>query len=176
MKPRRPSSLREWVVLAFGAIGVGLLPWAVWLSASLPPQHHSAHWDVAWSGFDVGLAVCFCGTALSVYRRSPWVGAFAGATGTLLLTDAWFDVILESHGNEAMTSIFEAVVFEIPVAILCFWIAYRTERFLAMVVEQAALHLAPAGERPAEGDLVGVLEVASDREAAREPRDADATA
>jgi cbb3-type cytochrome oxidase subunit 3 len=175
MKPRRPSSLREWVAVAFGAIGIGLLPWAVWLSASLPPQHHSAHWDVAWSGFDVGLAICFVGTAVSAYRRSPWVAAFAAATGTLLLTDAWFDVILESHGNEKSTAVFEAVVFEVPVAVLCFWIAYRTERFLAKVVEQA-LHLAPARERPTERDLVGVLEVTADREAAREPRDADASA
>jgi hypothetical protein len=175
MRLRRPTSLREWVVVAFGAIGIGLLPWAVWLSTSLPAQHQSAHWDLAWLGFDIGLATCFCGTAVSAYRRSPWVGAFAAATGTLLLTDAWFDVVLESHGNEASTAIFEAVVFEVPVAALCFWIAYRTERFLAQVVEQA-LHLAPAGERPTQSDLVGVLEVAPDGEPAGEPRDADASA
>ena len=172
---RRPLSLRDWVIVGFGAVGVGLLPWAIWLSSSLPTVHHSAHWDLAWSGFDVGLAIGFCGTAVSAYRRSPWVGAFAAATGTLLLTDAWFDVVLESHGNEEATAVFEAVAFEIPVACLCYWIAYRTERFLAKVVEQA-LHLAPAGERPTEGDLVGVLEVAPDGEPAREPRDADATA
>jgi hypothetical protein len=161
-------------VLAFGAIGLGLLPWAIWLSDSLPPVHHSHRWDVAWSGFDVALAVCFVGTAVAAYRRSPWVGAFAAATGTLLLCDAWFDVVLESHGNEESTAIFEALAFEIPVACLCFWIAYRTERFLAMVVEQ--LHLAPAAERPAEGDLVGVLEVSPDGEPAGEARDADAPA
>ncbi len=156
-------------MLGFGAIGVGLLPWAVWLSTSLPPLHHSAHWDLAWSGFDVGLAVCFCGTAVAAYRHSPWLGAFAAATGTLLLTDAWFDVILESHGSELETAIVEAVAFEIPMAIFCFWIAYRTERFIAR-----ALHLAPARQRAPQGDFVGVFEVAPDGEAAREPRDADA--
>ena len=62
-------------------------------------------------------------------------------------------------------------MFELPVAAVCFWIAFRTERFVAQ-----ALHLAPTGERAAEGDLVGVLEVAADGEPAREPRDADATA
>jgi hypothetical protein len=156
-------------VLAYGAIGIGLLPWTVWLSASLPPEHHSAHWDVAWSGFDVGLAVGFCATAVAAYRRSPWVGVFAAATGTLLLTDAWFDVMLESRGNEVSTAVFEAVVFEIPVAGLCFWIAYRTERFISR-----ALHLAPPRQRAPEGNFVGVLEVAADGEPAREPRDADA--
>jgi hypothetical protein len=169
---RRPSSLREWVVGAYAAAGVGLLPWAFWLSSSLPPSHHSAHWDVAWSGFDVGLAVCFCGTAVAAYRRSPWVGAFAAATGTLLLTDAWFDVILESHGSEEGTAVLEALVFELPAAAVCFWLAYRTQRLLALVVERS-LHLSPAGKGSPEGDLVGVLEVAADREPAREPRDAD---
>jgi len=175
MTLRRPSSLRDWVVVGFGVVGVGLIPWAAWLSTTLPESHASARWNLAWSGFDLALACCFCGTALSAYRRSPWVGVFAAATGTLLLTDAWFDVVLESHGNEASTALAEALAFELPAAALCFWIAYRTERFLSRVVDQA-LHLAPAGERPPEGDLVGVLEVAPDGEAAREPRDADAPA
>ena len=118
MRLRRPSSLREWVAVGYGAVGIGLLPWAFWLSSSLPPAHHSAHWDVAWSGFDVGLAACFCATAIAAYRRSPdGSGALAAATGTLLLVDAWFDVILESHGNELGTAIVEAVVFELPAAV-----------------------------------------------------------
>ena len=168
---RRPGTLREWVIVVFGAIGLGLLPWAFWLSSSLHPHHVTDRWDVAWSGFDLGLAACFVGTALAAWRRSPWVGAFAAATGTLQLVDAWFDVILESHGTEASTALLEAALFEIPAAVLCFWIAYRTERFLAKVMEQA-LHLAPAAERPTEGDLVGVLEVAPDGEPAREAGDA----
>jgi hypothetical protein len=163
------------VILVFGVIGLGLLPWAIWLSSSLHPHHLTSRWDTAWSGFDVGLAIAFLGTAIAAWQRSPSVGAFAAATGTLLLTDAWFDIVLESHGNEESTAIAEAVLFEIPVAVLCFGIAYRTERFLAMVVEQA-LHLAPAAERPSESDLVGVLQVSPDGEPAGEPRDADAPA
>jgi hypothetical protein len=148
-----------------------MLPWAFWLSSSQPATHHSAHWDVAWSGFDVGLAACFCGTAFAAHRRAiGWAGVFAAATGTLLLVDAWFDVVLESHGGERGTAVFLALVFELPAAAVCFWIAVRTERFVSR-----ALHLAPAGERPAEGDLVRVLEVPADGEAARETGDADAS-
>jgi hypothetical protein len=170
MRLRRPSSLREWVALGYGAAGIGLLPWAFWLSSSLPATHHSAHWDLAWSGFDVGLAACFCGTAIAAYRRAiGWAGALAAATGTMLVVDAWFDVILESHGNELSTALVEALVFELPAAVVCFWIAFRTERLVAR-----ALHLAPAGERPPEGDLVRVLEVAADGEPARETRHSDA--
>ena len=173
--------MRDWVVPVFGAIGVVLVPWTIWLSASLPPDHLSRRWDVAWTGLDIGLAVCFAGTAIAAWRRSPWVAVFAAATGTLLLADAWFDIVLESRGAETRTAIIEAVFAELPVAALCFWIAYRTERFLTLAVGVALghedpSHLAAARERTAEGDLVGVLEIPADGEPAGEPRDADASA
>jgi hypothetical protein len=174
---RRPTTVREWVVILFAAAGLGMIPWTIWLAASLNPDHRTGNWDVAWSVFDFALAFMFCATAVSAWRRSPAVGVFAGATGTLLVTDAWFDVILESHADELRFSIFLAVVAELPAALVCFWIAYRTEKFLARVVEQAfgrgASHLATARERPAEGDLVRVFEVAADGEPAREARDPD---
>ena len=170
---RRPSSLREWVVVVFGVIGIALLPWTLWLSQSLKPHHVTDRWDLAWSGFDTGLAVLFLATAVAALRRSPWVGALSAALGTLLITDAWFDVVLESHSAERRNAILLALFAELPMAAFCFWIAYRTERFLAWKVD---LHLAPARESPAEGDLVGVLEIAPDGEAAGETRDADASA
>jgi hypothetical protein len=166
-------TLREWVVLAFGAVGLGLLPWTIWLSASLKPHHVTNRWDLAWSGFDTGLAVLFLATAFAAHRRSPWVGALAGATGTLLVTDAWFDIILESHADELRQSITLAIVGELPLAVFCFWIAARTERFLARELRRA-LHLAAARERASEGDLVGIFQVPADGEPAREPGDADA--
>ncbi len=156
--------------MLFGAAGIGLLPWAVWLSASLHPHHLTSRWDLAWSGFDAGLAICFLGTAFAARRGSPWVAALAAATGTLLVADAWFDIVLESHGSEERVAILEAVLFELPVAAVCYWIAYRTERFLERVVR---LHLSAAGERPAERDLVRVLEVTADGESAGEPRHTD---
>jgi hypothetical protein len=177
----RPNTLRDWVILAYGAIGVGLVPWAVWLSSSLPPRHTSHRWDLAWSGFDFGLAVCFAGTAIAAWRRSPWVGALAAATGTLLLTDAWFDIVLESRSDEVRTAVIEAVFAELPTAAVCFWIAIRTERFLKRAVDAALgrgglSHLAATGQRPTQGDLVGIFEVAPDREPARQARDADPAA
>jgi hypothetical protein len=167
------------VAVVFAAVGIGLLPWTIWLSQWLPPRHEAVRWDVAWSGFDTCLALAFLLTAVAAWRRSPWVGAAAAATGTLLVTDAWFDVILESHSDELRVSILTAIFGELPLAAFCFWIAYRTQRFLAQIVDQArslaeASHVAAAGEGSAKGDLVGVLEVTSYRQAARKPRDADA--
>jgi hypothetical protein len=171
--PFRPSTLREWVAVVFGAIGVGLLPWTILLAHWLPAKHESVRWDLAWSGFDTALALSFLATSVAAWRRSPWVGAFASATATLLLTDAWFDVILESHSDELRISIATALFGELPAAAFCLWIAFRTERFLARMVGEARLHLPAARQGTAEGDLVGVLEVAADREAAGKPGDAD---
>ncbi len=171
----RLGTLRQLVMVVFTLTGLALLPWAIWLSASLSPHHETRRWDLAWSGFDTGLALSFLLTALAAWRRSPWVGALSAATGTLLVTDAWFDIVLESHADELRNAVYLAVFAELPLAAVCFWIAYRTERFLALVVDQA-LHLASARQGPTEGDLVGVLEVTADGEPAGEPGDADATA
>ena len=62
----------------------------------------------------------------------------AAATGTLLVADAWFDVILESHSDELRISMLFAVCGELPLAAVCFWIAYRTERVPGAIVEVAA--------------------------------------
>ncbi len=170
---RRPSTLRDWVMLLFGAAGLGLLPWTIWLAGTLRPTHESPRWDVAWSGFDGALALLFLLTALAAWRRSLWVGVAAGAAGTLLVTDAWFDVILSSDKDELRTALFLAAVAELPAAAVCFWIAYRTEHFLTRVVGS---HLAAAREGPPESDLVGVFEVAADGQPARETRHSDSAA
>ena len=167
-------------MVVFGAIGLGLLPWTLWLSASLKPHHATEHWDIAWAGFDTGLAAAFVLTALAAWQRSPWVSAAAAATGTLLVADAWFDIVLESH-SEVRWAVLFAVCGELPLAAVCFWIAYRTERFLAQIVQAASVradasHLAAPGEGAAEGDLIGVLEVTPHGQTAREPGDTDATA
>src|SRR6476469_2032736 len=164
----RPTAFRYWVIALFGVIGVSLFPWPIWRSSSLKAHHETRHWDLAWSGFDSGLALAFLLTAFAAWRRSPWVGALAAATGTLLITDAWFDIALESHSDELRNAVYLAAFAEVPVAVLCFWIAYRTERFLSLV-----LPLASATEGPAESDLVGVLEVTADGQPAGKAGDTD---
>ena len=171
----RLYGIRKLVMVLFGAIGVALIPWTVWLSASLRPDHTTHRWDVAWTGFDVGLALAFLATSVAAWRRSTWTGFAAGATGTLLVTDAWFDVVLEDSARDFRVALLEAILAELPAAAVCFWIAVRTERFLAQAVAVVS-HLAPAGEGAAEGDLVRVLEVSADGEPAGEAGHADAPA
>ena len=173
----RSVTFRQGVIAVFAAVGLGLLPWTVWLATSLQPRHITDSWDTAWSGFDIGLAILFMATAISAYFRSPWVGALAAALGTLLIVDAWFDIMLASTTEERRTAIMLALFAELPTAAVCFWIAQRTERFLRHVMAEAEeLHLPATRESPTESDLVGVLEVAPDGKPAREPSDADAAA
>ena len=125
----RPTTLRYWVMALFGVIGLGLFPWTIWLSASLKPHHETRHWDLAWSGFDSGLALAFLLTAFAAWRKSPWVGALSAATGTLLITDAWFDIALESHSDEIRNAVYLAIFAELPLAVICWFIVFDVERF-----------------------------------------------
>jgi predicted branched-subunit amino acid permease len=117
----------RWIVLIFGAIGLGLLPWTAWLSTSLKPHHSTDNWDLAWSGFDSALAALFMLTAYAAWHRRPWLPASAAATGALLIADAWFDVTLESRTNDFKVALIEAVAAELPLAAICLWIGFTTE-------------------------------------------------
>src|SRR5918911_2363809 len=121
---------RKWVAPIFFAIAVALLPWTIWLTQSLPAHHSTEHWNVAWTGLDVAEVVALAAVALSVVRRSPWLEAAAAAAGTLLLCDAWFDTLLE-HGDRFWFALAQALVAEIPLALLCFWVSRDAERFAA---------------------------------------------
>ena len=121
--PIRP----RWIVLIFGAIGLALLPWTVWLSTSLEPHHSTDNWDLAWSGFDSVLAGFFILTAYAGWHRRPWLPASAAATGALLVADAWFDMTLASRTSDFKEAIVEAVAGELPLAAVCFWIAFGTD-------------------------------------------------
>jgi hypothetical protein len=122
---------RRWVVALFGLSALVLLPWVVLLVFALPSTHRSDHWDVAWAGFDVVLALLLLVVAITAWRRSPWLEGAATATATLLFVDAWFDVLTSSSRTELVTAVVEAAFVELPLAILCLWLARRAERQLA---------------------------------------------
>src|SRR5262249_40109387 len=79
------SAAPAWTARLLAAAGVLLVPWVVLLVIVLPTKHESAHWDIAWAGFDVVLAVLLLAVALTAWRRSPWLGSAASAAGAPLL-------------------------------------------------------------------------------------------
>jgi hypothetical protein len=114
--------------------GVVLVPWTLFLAYRLPAEHTSHHWDLAWVGFDVALAAALVATGVAVARRAPWALAAATAAATLLVCDAWFDNVLASGGHEHAEAALEAGFVELPLALLCVWLALDSERVIAAVL------------------------------------------
>jgi hypothetical protein len=178
------SWIRRRALPVLTVVALFLLPWTVWLTVTLPAKHVSEHWDAAWVGFDTAEILALGATVIGIYRRAVWVEVTASVAGTLLLADAWFDVLLSGGDEKLWVAVVEAVFAELPLAGLCFLIAFDLSRFLSRwadvlrvappQVRDRLLHLAAPGERPSERDLVRVLEIPADGEPAREARDADA--
>ena len=132
-----------WIAPAFLLCAVMLIPWTAFLFLTLPRHYSANHWHVAWGGFDIALAVALASTAVLTLRRSPLAEIAATVTGTLLVCDAWFDV-LTSHGTGNLAqALAAALLLELPLAALCFWIA----RNFAHAIESARPFLQAAGFR-----------------------------
>jgi hypothetical protein len=122
---------------------LALLPWAAFLIFTLPGDYTANHWRLAWGGFDIGLGTAMVATAIAVIRRSPFAEVAAAVTGTLLICDAWFDVLTVRTTGEQVQATVEAILVELPLAVLCFWMATN----LARAVEVARPFLQAAGFR-----------------------------
>jgi hypothetical protein len=146
----------------FGLCVVVLVPWTGYLFGTLPPDYAANHWAVAWGGFDIGLALALASTAVLIARRSPFAEVTATVTGTLLVCDAWFDVLTSRGTSEVAQAVVEALIVELPLAALCFWIA----RNLAHAVEVARPFLQHAGFTIRNNKLVAPTGAYSDRNVA----------
>jgi hypothetical protein len=122
-------ALRRRLPALLVVLAAGLLPWAVWLAATLPSRHVAEHWDLAWGGFDVILAASLLATALALLKRHPLAQGAAAASGALLAADAWFDVTTASHGRDFLGSLLLALLVELPIAALLVRIALDPARF-----------------------------------------------
>ncbi len=126
--------LPRWVAAVLFGLAILLVPWILYLTFTLPARHVTVHYDLAWVGFDVGLALTFAATAWAVVRGSHWLVPFAAVTATMLCCDAWFDVTTSRPGTELLEAIAQAAVAELPLAALCAFIVYDAEQFLAATV------------------------------------------
>ena len=133
--------LPPWIAPAFIFCGLVLLPWAFFLIITLPRNYQANHWRFAWGGFDIAMALTLTATAVAVARRSPFAEIGAAITGTLLICDAWFDVVTARTDRELLWAGLQAGLVEVPLAILCLWMAFN----LARAVEVARPFLQAAG-------------------------------
>jgi hypothetical protein len=117
--------MRRRLVIFFGGAALLLVPWTIGLSRALPCRYVSAHWGIAWAGFDTALAAGLALTGVAVLRRAAWLDRAAVATATLLAADAWFDVLTAGGGAAVAFATAEALLVELPTAALCIWVARR---------------------------------------------------
>lgn len=110
---------------------VGLIPWIVVLGLTLPSHTVARNWSTVWIGFDVLLATAFGVTARLYLRNDPRVGIMAAVVATLLIVDCWFDTSTAANGLDAVESWASAIFVEIPIAVFCARLAWRSS--LAMV-------------------------------------------
>lgn len=132
--PARPP-FGEWLGTMFAVLAACLVPWTVYLAVELPERSVSHHYDLAWVGFDVALVVMLAATAWSAKRRSRYFAVAATATGTMLVVDAWFDVVTSRPGDERLMAVVLAVLVELPLAALCLWWALHAQDVLARRVQ-----------------------------------------
>ena len=111
-----------------------LIPWIVFLGARLPKRYAAENWDLVWAIFDVGLLIALGLTAWGVWKRRQLVIVTSIISGTLLLCDAWFDIMTSHPGRDQLVSVASALLGELPLAVLMFYTAYRLLRMSARTV------------------------------------------
>ena len=126
----RLRRIRIWLLLVIGVVAIALLPWTAYLSATLPSKHLTEHWDIAWAGLDLFEAAALVTLFVAIVRRSPLVPVFSAVAGTALLCDAWFD--LTTSGRGFYWALAEALGAELPLAALCFWVAFEVSEAIGL--------------------------------------------
>jgi hypothetical protein len=121
------TQIVRWAGPAFALFALIMLPWTIYLGYSLPARQVSPHYDVAWAGFDALLLAVLASTGYFALRRSRYLAVAAAATATLLVVDAWFDVMTSPRG-QLLEAVALAVFIEIPLASLCAWLSYHTQQ------------------------------------------------
>ncbi|MGH3472189.1 MAG: hypothetical protein ACRDPG_09130 [Nocardioidaceae bacterium] len=119
----------RWMGPIFAVLALLMVPWTVFLAVTLPNREVAAHYALAWSGFDVGLALALASTAYMAYQRSRWLVVSATVTAAFLVIDAWFDVTTSSD-EQFWIAIASAVCVELPLAAVCGWLALNGERIV----------------------------------------------
>ena len=134
----------HWLAQVFAICAIVLVPWTVWLYLRLPARVTASHWDAAWAGFDVALSCLLLATAVGALRRAPWTQGVAAAA-TLLLCDAWFAVLTAHTTRGVAVAMVMAVFVEVPLALVCVWVARNSERVSAWAQARTERRAANAG-------------------------------
>jgi hypothetical protein len=117
-------------------VGAGaLIPWTVFLALTLPPRYDAEHWRLLWTGFDAALVAVLLLAAWAAWYRRQILAAIAMVAGTLLVCDAWFDMVTSLGHRDEWLTMLTGFGAELPLGIFFFWL-YRRMAMTTM----SALH------------------------------------
>lgn len=123
----RPGTSWKWdaLLVAITLTCVGLAAWIGYLAVILPHFYRTGSWRGAWVGFDVGELVAFAAVGWAAWRRRQILIMALVVLATLLICDAWFDVVLDLDKPGFWESLASALVLELPLALLAILMARR---------------------------------------------------
>ena len=108
---------------AFYVAAAVTAPWTVYLAATLPRHYTAHHYWLGWFGFDLALLVVLAITGRALMRHDVASSRYAAVAATLLVVDAWFDVLNAGTPTEQRVALAMAVLVELPLAYVCWRIA-----------------------------------------------------
>ena len=120
-RPRFRRMVAKFIAIVVAA----LIPWTIYLALALPPRYDARHWTLVWVGFDTVLMGVLAHAAWAMWFRRQVMVATALVAGTLLLCDAWFDVMTSFGGRDELITLLTAFAGEIPAAMFFFFVAHR---------------------------------------------------
>jgi hypothetical protein len=156
----RPGSSWKWdAILVFIVVSCLLLAaWIGVIAVTLPRFYHTGSWRGAWVGFDIGLLAAFAATGWTAWRRRQLLIICLVVLATLLLCDAWFDVVLDVRTSGFLASLLSALLIELPLAMLAIFMARRLLRLtIGQVMRYEGLtgQVPPLWQIPLVGPVVG---------------------
>jgi hypothetical protein len=141
------------VATCFLLIAAGMVPWTVFLGLSLPPKFDAGHWDLLWTGFDAGLICVLAYAAWVAWFHRQIIAATAIVAGTLLLCDAWFDILTSLGHRDQWVTLLIGFGGELPLAVFFFWL-YRRIVLASLATFHERLGDGPTPERLRDAQIL----------------------
>lgn len=145
-QPQHVRRIRSGFLGILVACCTGLGAWIVYLAVSMPTGYQSKAWSAAWVGFDILLLLALTGTVVAAMLGRQIVILLAVFTGTLLLCDAWFDIVLDWGTSDVWGSLASAAFVEVPLA---GFLLFRARNLVRVSLRRRWHELGLPGDPPA---------------------------